>query len=80
VMRIYGKLEEYKIRRDDVRVVATSAVREASNRLAFLDRLYIATGFDIEPFADSTSSRSTNRNCTAWPTWRSSRRSRWFPN
>ncbi len=34
-----------KLTRDDqIRVVATSAVREATNRLAFIDRVYIATG------------------------------------
>ena len=44
------KLEEYGV--DDpraIRVVATSGVREASNRLAFQDRIYVATGFEIEP-------------------------------
>lgn len=61
VLKIYRrKLVEYEI--DDpeqVRVVATSAVREASNRLAFLDRIYIGTGFDIEPFDESQLHRVT---------------------
>lgn len=51
VLRRYRKtLEEYGIvSLDQVRVVATSAVREAANRLAFLDRVYVATGFTVEP-------------------------------
>lgn len=60
VLRVYvRKLREYQIGRDDVKVVATSAVREASNRLAFLDRLYIATGLDIEPFDEAELHRVT---------------------
>lgn len=60
VMKIYSeKLKEYQIGKHDVRVVATSAVREASNRLAFLDRIYIATGFDIEPFDEAQLHRVT---------------------
>lgn len=43
----------------DIRVVATSAVREADNRLAFLDRVMIATGFSIEPFDESRLHRVT---------------------
>ncbi len=52
VLRIYReKLNEYQITsKDCIRVVATSAVREAANRLAFHDRIFIATGFEIEPF------------------------------
>ena len=52
VLRIYReKLGEYQITaKDNIRVVATSAVREATNRLAFHDRIFIATGFEIEPF------------------------------
>lgn len=34
----------------DVRVVATSGLVEASNRLAFQDRVAISTGFEIEAF------------------------------
>ena len=51
VLLIYKtKLEEYGI--DDnrqLRVVATSAVKEAQNRLAFIDRVYVATGLEVEP-------------------------------
>lgn len=52
VLKIYRqKLEEYGVtEKRNIRVVATSGVQEASNRLAFQDRVYVATGFDIEPF------------------------------
>lgn len=53
-------LDEYGItRREHIRVVATSAVREAQNRLAFLDRIYSATGFDIEPIDEAEVNRVT---------------------
>ena len=47
VLKSYRRiLKEYQIEAaDQIRVVATSAVREAANRLAFIDRIYIATGF-----------------------------------
>jgi exopolyphosphatase/guanosine-5'-triphosphate,3'-diphosphate pyrophosphatase len=42
-------LGEYGISSDDrVRAVATTAVREATNRDAFIDRVYIATGIRVE--------------------------------
>lgn len=51
VLKIYRqKLKEYGVEEANIRVVATSGVQEASNRLAFQDRVYVATGFDIEPF------------------------------
>lgn len=57
-----SKLEEYSVRvPDDVRVVATSAVREASNRLAFLDRIFIATGLPIESLDEAEVHRITYR-------------------
>jgi len=44
-----AKLQEYRIiQPDQVRAVATSAVREAGNREAFLDRLYIGSGINVE--------------------------------
>jgi exopolyphosphatase/guanosine-5'-triphosphate,3'-diphosphate pyrophosphatase len=51
VLRSYARLlKEYGITRpDQIRVVATSAVREANNRLAFVDRVYIATDKQIDP-------------------------------
>ena len=51
-------LRGYGITRpDQLRCVATSAVREATNKLAFIDRVYIATGFHIEPLDESEVSR-----------------------
>jgi exopolyphosphatase/guanosine-5'-triphosphate,3'-diphosphate pyrophosphatase len=43
----------------DVRVVATTAVREASNRIAFADRIFIATGFNVVPIDEAEVSRIT---------------------
>lgn len=61
VLKSYRRLLlEYGITRpDQMRVIATSAVREASNRLAFLDRVYIATGMDIEPLDEAEVNRIT---------------------
>ena len=57
------KLLEYQITRpDQIRVVATSAVREASNRIAFVDRIYIATGFIVEPIDEPEVHRITYRS------------------
>jgi exopolyphosphatase/guanosine-5'-triphosphate,3'-diphosphate pyrophosphatase len=44
---------------EQLRVVATSAVREAQNRLAFLDRVYSATGFQIESIDEAEINRAT---------------------
>lgn len=47
-------LREYRITREaQIRAVATSALREAMNRDAVLDRISIATGFDIDTLEDS---------------------------
>ncbi|MBC8355259.1 MAG: Ppx/GppA family phosphatase [Planctomycetes bacterium] len=61
VLRSYRQmLTEYKIvLPEQIRVVATSAVREASNRLAFIDRIYIATGLQIEPIDEAEETRIT---------------------
>ncbi|MEZ6133281.1 MAG: Ppx/GppA phosphatase family protein [Pirellulaceae bacterium] len=61
VLKSYRRLLlEYGITRSDqMRVVATSAVREAINRLAFLDRVYIATGMEIEPLDEAEVNRIT---------------------
>lgn len=60
VMRSYRrKLAEYDIETQNVRVVATSAVREAVNRLAFLDRIYSATGFEVEAIDEAEVNRVT---------------------
>lgn len=53
-------MREYGITRpDQMRVVATSAVREATNRLAFIDRMYIATGFEVESLDEAEVNRIT---------------------
>ncbi|GAB4160471.1 MAG: Ppx/GppA phosphatase family protein [Planctomycetaceae bacterium] len=53
-------LSEYRINRPErIRIVATSAVREASNRLAFLDRIYSATGLAVEPIDEAEVNRIT---------------------
>ncbi|MBX3423283.1 MAG: Ppx/GppA family phosphatase [Pirellulaceae bacterium] len=59
VLRSYSRLmREYGIvRADQMRVVATSAVREANNRLAFLDRVYVATGLEVEPLDEAEVNR-----------------------
>lgn len=64
VLRVYRqKLEEYGFARpDQVRVVATSAVREAKNRLAFVDRVFAATGFTVEPLEEAEVHRITYRS------------------
>ncbi len=61
-LRSFGRiLEEYGIPLDrrHVRAVATSAVREAANRETVLDRIYIATGLDVEVIDEAESNRFT---------------------
>lgn len=61
VLKRYQRvLQEYGITSPaDVRVVATTAVREASNRLAFADRIFIATGLNVEPIEEAEVNRIT---------------------
>jgi exopolyphosphatase/guanosine-5'-triphosphate,3'-diphosphate pyrophosphatase len=61
VLRQYQRvLREYGIDQpSDVRVVATSAVREASNRLAFADRVFTVTGLHVEPVDEAEVNRIT---------------------
>jgi exopolyphosphatase / guanosine-5'-triphosphate,3'-diphosphate pyrophosphatase len=61
VLKSYRRiLQEYQISQpDQIRVVATSAVREARNRLAFLDRIYIATGLGVQPLDEAEANRLT---------------------
>lgn len=68
VLRSYrSKLEEYAITRpDQVRVVATSAVREAINQLAFADRIYVATGWTVEVLDESEVQRITYSSIRPW--------------
>ncbi len=44
---------------DQIRAVATSAVREADNRDQFLDRIYMATEINIEPIEGAEENRLT---------------------
>ncbi|MDP6467886.1 MAG: Ppx/GppA phosphatase family protein [Pirellulaceae bacterium] len=61
VLKSYRQvLVEYQIvNADQIRVVATSAVREARNRLAFNDRVYVATGLEVEPLDEAEVNRIT---------------------
>lgn len=61
VLKSYRRvLAEYGIEGPDgIRVVATSAVREARNKLAFLDRVYTATGFQVVPVDEAEVNRIT---------------------
>lgn len=63
VLSIYrAKLDEYEITDPkNIRVIATSAVNEASNRLAFIDRIYVATGFEVGSFDEAELHRITYR-------------------
>jgi exopolyphosphatase / guanosine-5'-triphosphate,3'-diphosphate pyrophosphatase len=54
------KLNEYQFSDPQhIRVVATSAVREAVNRLAVLDRIYVATGFAVDLIDNAEIARVT---------------------
>lgn len=61
VLKTYRRvLEQYNIvRGDQIRVVATSAVREAQNRLKFLDRIYAATGLEVDAIDEAEIGRLT---------------------
>lgn len=54
-------IEEYQVRERDIRVVATSAVREARNRNTFTDRILVATGLEVEVIDQAEVSRLTYR-------------------
>ncbi len=47
IKSFFQTLDEYKIPRENIKVVATSAIREAYNRDQFIDRIYISTGLLI---------------------------------
>lgn len=60
LMRYQRVLQEYGISsHDDVRVVATTAVREATNRLAFTDRIFVATGLNVDSIDEAEVNRIT---------------------
>jgi exopolyphosphatase/guanosine-5'-triphosphate,3'-diphosphate pyrophosphatase len=53
-------MQEYGVEREDqIRAVATNAAREASNREAFLDRIYSATGINVSAIEDAEVNRYT---------------------
>jgi exopolyphosphatase/guanosine-5'-triphosphate,3'-diphosphate pyrophosphatase len=53
-------MAEYGVTRpEQIRAVATSAVREADNREAFIDRIYMATGITVEPIEGAEENRLT---------------------
>jgi exopolyphosphatase/guanosine-5'-triphosphate,3'-diphosphate pyrophosphatase len=53
-------MAEYGITRDDqIRAVATSAVREAENRHAFVDRIYMSTQINVEIIEGTEENRLT---------------------
>jgi len=64
VLKAYRrKLAEYGISSTEhVQVVATSAVREALNKMAFVDRIYVATGLTVEPIDEAEVHRVTYRS------------------
>ncbi len=54
------KLKEYQCSNPKhIRIVATSAVREATNRMEVLDRIYTATGLTVELIDDAEIARVT---------------------
>lgn len=56
------KLNEYDITRaEEIRVVATSAVREATNRITFVDRIFVATGLSVDTLDAAEIHRITYR-------------------
>jgi len=61
VLRSFRKfLDEHGLRdRGAIRAVATTAVREAANRDVFLDRIYMATGFDVNVLSEADTTRLT---------------------
>lgn len=61
VLKSYRQLlNEYHITQaEQIHVVATSAVREAVNRATFLQRIFVATGFPVEPFDEAAVNRVT---------------------
>ncbi len=61
ILREYRqRMEEYGIRSpDQIRAIATSAIREAANRDAILDRIYVATGLNVECAEDADLVRLT---------------------
>jgi exopolyphosphatase/guanosine-5'-triphosphate,3'-diphosphate pyrophosphatase len=63
-VRVLGSFKrvmaEYQVTKpDQIRAVATSAVREAANQNVFLDRIYMATGINVEAIDEAETTRLT---------------------
>ncbi len=54
-------LKEYRAEERNIRIVATSAVREAQNSDSFIDRILVATSFEVEVIDQAEVSRLTYR-------------------
>ena len=52
-------LSEYEIRPENIRAIATSAVREAENKEAFIDRIYVATNLAVDVIDEAEVNRFT---------------------
>jgi exopolyphosphatase/guanosine-5'-triphosphate,3'-diphosphate pyrophosphatase len=60
ILQSYRRMiTEYNIDVANVRAVATSAVREARNRLAFVDRIYVATKLQVQVLDEAEVNRIT---------------------
>ena len=64
IMRNYcSVLDEYGIHdKANVRAVATTAIREASNRQSFLDRIFMASGIEVEVIDEAEVTRLNYRS------------------
>lgn len=61
------KLREYQITSEQqIRTIATTAVREASNHQIFVDRVFIATGLTVEIIDDIDVARLTYLSATSY--------------
>jgi exopolyphosphatase/guanosine-5'-triphosphate,3'-diphosphate pyrophosphatase len=52
-------MREYRVAKEDVHAVASSAVQEATNRETLLDRIAMATGIEVEVIDDAEATRLT---------------------
>jgi len=59
IKSFFQTLEEYSIPRENIKIVATSAIREAYNRDQFIDRIYISTGLLINVLDEADVCRYT---------------------
>jgi exopolyphosphatase/guanosine-5'-triphosphate,3'-diphosphate pyrophosphatase len=52
-------MREYRVAAEDIRAVASSAVQEATNREALIDRVAMATGIEVEVIDEAEATRLT---------------------